>query len=93
MPPSQQQFASFAASCLPSALQLTLTDSHTAKQRAEEAFSSSQAAVSTLKRKATAYKKENKQLVSQYDAWLKTLMQQRHSGAASLPLHDTEFSS
>eukprot|EP00891_Asterochloris_glomerata_P005567 jgi/Astpho2/5567/Aster-02825 len=74
-------------------LELTLTDSHTAKQRAEEAFSSSQAAVSTLKRKATAYKKENKQLVSQYDAWLKTLMQQRHSGAASLPLHDTEFSS
>lgn len=41
-------------------LQATLTDSATAKQRAEEAFSSSQAAISTLKRKATAYKKENR---------------------------------
>lgn len=43
----------------------------------------SDATLNSLKKKAHAYKKENKTLLTNYDDWLKTLVSQRGSiGAA-----------
>ena len=73
-------------------MQASVTDTHGAKQRAEEAYSSSQAQLATLKRKAHAYKKENRTLLSNYDDWLKTLVAQRGGSGAHTLAHQGSLS-
>lgn len=60
-----------------------MSDSSGARQTADEAMACSDATLNSLKKKAHAYKKENKTLLTNYDDWLKTLVSQRGSiGAA-----------
>lgn len=72
-------------------MQARLSDSSGAKQTAEEVAACSDATLNNLKKKARAYKKENKTLLTNYDDWLKTLVSQRGSigaGYASDVLYD-----
>ena len=60
-------------------VQVTLSDASGAKQRAEDAATCTSATLNSLKKKAHAYKKENRTLLTNYDDWLKTLVSQRGS--------------
>ena len=60
-------------------MQARLSDFSGAKQTADEAAACSNATLNSLKKKAHAYKKENKTLLTNYDDWLKTLVSQRGS--------------
>ena len=60
-------------------VQATLSDASGAKQRAEDAATCTSATLNSLKKKAHAYKKENRTLLTNYDDWLKTLVSQRGS--------------
>ena len=60
-------------------MQARLSDSSGTKQTAEEVGACSDATLNNLKKKAHAYKKENKTLLTNYDDWLKTLVSQRGS--------------
>lgn len=63
--------------------QATLSDASGSKQLAEDAAICTSATLNSLKKKAQAYKKENRTLLSNYDDWLKTLVSQRGSISAS----------
>lgn len=52
---------------------LTLLQVGEGRARTAEAYETSQAALESMKRKLDIYKKENKNLLSSYDDWLKTL--------------------
>ena len=72
-------------------VQASLSDSSGAKQMAEDVATCTSATLNNLKKKAHAYKKENKTLLTNYDDWLKTLVSQRGSigaGYASDFSHD-----
>lgn len=60
-------------------LQARLADSSGAQQTAEDVATCTSATLNSLKKKAHAYKKENKTLLTNYDDWLKTLVSQRGS--------------
>ena len=63
-------------------MQAHLSETSSAKQTAEEVGTCTGATLNSLKKKAHAYKKENKTLLTNYDDWLKTLVSQRGSIAA-----------
>ncbi len=63
-------------------LQATLSDASGATQLAEENATCTSATLNSLKKKAHAYKHENKKLLTNYDDWLKTLVSQRGSISA-----------
>ena len=58
-------------------MQANLSDTSGARQMAEDAATCTSATLNSLKKKAHAYKKENKTLLTNYDDWLKTLVSQR----------------
>lgn len=58
-------------------MQANLSDTSGARQLAEDAATCTSATLNSLKKKAHAYKKENKTLLTNYDDWLKTLVSQR----------------
>uniref|UniRef100_A0A061SI03 Uncharacterized protein n=1 Tax=Tetraselmis sp. GSL018 TaxID=582737 RepID=A0A061SI03_9CHLO len=58
-----------------SVLERNLSSSVDSKRRTEDAFSAAQSALNSMKEKAGVYRKENKMLLSNYDAWIKTLME------------------
>lgn len=60
-------------------LQARLADSSGAQQTAEDVATCTSATLNSLKKKAHAYKQENKTLLTNYDDWLKTLVSQRGS--------------
>lgn len=70
-------------------MQARLSDSSGAKHTAEEAAACSDATLNNLKKKALAYKKENKTLLTNYDDWLKTLVSQRGSIGADYASDDS----
>ncbi|KAK9803426.1 hypothetical protein WJX72_011695 [[Myrmecia] bisecta] len=65
-------------------LEANMSDTVGAKQRAEDSFTSSQAALSSMKKKAHVYRKENRTLLSNYDDWLKSLVS-HHGSPSSMP--------
>jgi len=64
-------------------MQANLSDTSGARQLAEDAATCTSATLNSLKKKAHAYKKENKTLLTNYDDWLKTLVSQRGQIPAS----------
>ena len=58
-------------------VQASLSDTSGARQLAEDAANCTSATLNSLKKKAHAYKKENRTLLTNYDDWLKTLVSQR----------------
>lgn len=64
-------------------MQASLSHTSGARQLAEDAATCTSATLNTLKKKAHAYKKENRTLLTNYDDWLKTLVSQRGNISAS----------
>lgn len=64
-------------------MQASLSQTSGARQLAEDAATCTSATLNTLKKKAHAYKKENRTLLTNYDDWLKTLVSQRGNISAS----------
>ena len=64
--------------------QASLGEATAARARSEEGYESSQAALESMKRKLEVYKRENKNLMSNYDQWLKGVVSSRQQpgGAA-----------
>ncbi|GAB4823053.1 hypothetical protein N2152v2_010099 [Parachlorella kessleri] len=62
-------------------LETSLAEAQEAQTRTAEAYDNSQAALETMKRKLQVYKKENKNLMSSYDDWLKQMVKSRPGGA------------
>lgn len=58
-------------------LEGNLSEVASAKSRSEEAYEGSQAALESMRRKLEVYKRENKNLLSSYDSWLKGVVAQR----------------
>lgn len=65
--------------------QASLAEAAAARARADEQHAGSQAALESMRRKLEVYKRENKNLLGSYDAWLKQTMAGRQPVVGASP--------